>query len=440
MINDSGNNRPTSPTPSVEGKGVETLQTSETIGQTQDNRTVTPHDPDPNLSVKPAQADSTQTPLKWKPIADRKVSRLPFSGLINRIKNWAIGHGWIKPTFPPNVVAASDLAAQLQGHLGKDPEVTEPKDMRGLQLTGLNSAKLEELLAEANQADGKVVIANVDFAGADFTGVNLSGIQFENCRFDHARLDQCKVYESTFTNCSFGHTTMAKADISDSYFKGCNMNYAKMADVILSESTFANCRTNDKTNLQFAAINECDLTGLPLDEVNMTEVFMVGGKVNTLPLNEKWHKCHLVGVEHERAFAPTGTWGVNGMKFENMTLEFSGRDADDYAGPSFIPTAKFYGCHFINSEVTMEDHKYLCRGCTFGTCPKIALNIYPTYSGLVGNLFVDCANVSSTTAQKYTDMRENQFYDCTVDTELKRHLQQGPRGNKFLAKPKTEGA
>ena len=406
---------------------------SAALGRTQDDRDVKLHNPNPELSVKSQQSEAPQKAAYKKSISDRRPSHLPFPGIITRIKNWAVEHGWIKPSIPPNVVVAADLAAQLKGHVGETAKPEAIKDMRGLQLTSLATPDLTELLADApGVADSKIVIANVDFAGADFTGLNLSGIRFENCNFNHAKMDQCKAYETTFNNCSFGHTTMAKADISDSHFNGCSMNYARMANIILSQTTFASCTTNGRTDLESAAINKCDLTGLPLQDVNMKKVLMVGGKVDTLPLSEKWFDSHLVGVEHRKAFIPADTWGVRSMKFEDMTLMFRGMPENHYTSPSFIPTAKFTGCHFVNSNVTMENDKFICNGCRFKSCKQVALNIYPSYSTLNGNYFFDCTNVSSTTIKKHTQMRDNKFYDCTVDGQLQSHMSHGARGNEFL--------
>ena len=431
MINGPDGNRApklTNPVP-IEAESTKTLKTSGETGQTSNNRSVTVQESDPKLSVKPSQTKVIKTPSRWKSIVNRQISRIPFSGLVNRIKNLAIKHGWIKPSFQPDKVAANDLAARLEGHLGKAPEVTETKNMQGLQITEMDSEILKTFLYRDGQDDSEVVVSNVDFAGADFTGVNLSGIRFENCRFDHAKLDKCQVYQSVFSNCSFSHTTMAKASISGSIFENCNLDYAKMADVVLSESVFTNCKTNNKTDLQSAAIDQCDLTGLPLDKVNMAKVFMVKGKVKTLPLNEKWLNCHLVAVEHQRALPPTGTWGVRGMTFDDMKLHFRGKPATSYTSPSYIPTARFTDCHFINSEVTMENNKYICNSCSFKGCPKVVLDIHPEYSSLTNNVFDACPDISSTTVKKHTNMRGNRFNDCTVDSVLEKSLEHGARGN-----------
>ena len=337
-VNPKGSNPATTPTRDASNSH----SPAEVTGQTSSFQTVTLAEPDKSLSLKKGalRSHETTTPIpENKPIKGRRARSLSPARLINWIKSKAIQKGWITPKFAQNPIEAKALSKALDGHLNPASAPATKLNLQGLGIRGTETSFLREILGAGRSATSPVVISNVDLSGADLRGLNLNDIRFEGCIFDHARLDGVEAHRSAFSDCSFKHANMEKGEFSQTAFSNCHLEHSHMKGISLTECSFARCHTDKNTDLSYAAMTDSNLEGFPLRGVNVQNSLFYRGKVDTLPLNEHWHGCKLVGVENRHAYAPTGTWGVTNLTFQDMTVKFAGKA--DTSSPAFIPSARF---------------------------------------------------------------------------------------------------
>ncbi|WP_223701615.1 GNAT family N-acetyltransferase [Sutcliffiella deserti] len=130
---------------------------------------------------------------------------------------------------------------------------------------------------------------------------NISSVQYENCNMEKTECYSVNLQDSVFSNSNLMNTHMSNSNLSHSSFRNINLRQSHYADLNLSHSkfqfvtlggvrfiqtvlgedkkpiSFESCDLQgtaiNNSNLQNLVIQDCDITGMKIDNVPVEELF-----------------------------------------------------------------------------------------------------------------------------------------------------------------------
>ena len=182
----------------------------------------------------------------------------------------------------------------------KEEKVKEILEKHDLFLNGKEGGKQ----ANFNDVDlsslrSTALFKNKNLEKAKFRGAILTGINFHKSRLQGANFTHCIAHEgASFQEAQLHSADFGKANLYKANFKYCEFQGAKLNDAILVSSNLHRADFSGKASLENADLREADLSGVALNETNITNVRYNRG---TQCLGIRLADCH--GSQMFRSFA-----------------------------------------------------------------------------------------------------------------------------------------